>query len=127
SSNITGTYGLNWSGLSFQQGGQFIDEEDLVGQATVSSLTLKGAADIFQFTNGVPQPDNIVGGSITIGGDGAGDDTKRNTMAVTLTKNGGTANVNFDVYFVNPQLAFFQAHGSQSPTRILAGILKTQQ
>jgi hypothetical protein len=127
SSNITGTYGLNWSGLSFQQGGQFIDEEDLVGQATVSSLTLKGAADIFQFTNGAPQPDNIVGGSITIGGDGAGDDTKRNTMAVTLTKNGGTANVNFDVYFVNPQLAFFQAHGSQSPTRILAGILKTQQ
>jgi hypothetical protein len=127
SSNITGTYGLNWSGLSFQQGGQFIDEEDLVGQATVSSLSLKGAADIFQFTNGGPQPDNIVGGSITIGGHGTGDDAMRNTMAVILTKNGGTANVNFDVYFVNPQLAFFQAHGGQSPTRILAGILKMQQ
>jgi hypothetical protein len=127
SSNITGTYGLNWSGLSFQQGGQFIDEEDLVGQVTVSSLSLKGAADIFQFTNGAPQPDNIVGGSITIGGDGAGDDSKRSTIAVTLTKNGGTANVNFDVYFVNPQLVFFQAHGSQSPIRILAGILKMQQ
>ncbi len=127
SSNISGTYALNWSGLSVQQGGSFPtqDEEDLVGQVTVSSLALAGAADIFQFTNGIPQIDNKVGGSIAINGNGTGDDTKRSTMAVKLTKNGATATVNFVVYFVNPQLAFF-ANTSTSSTRIVVGILKAQ-
>jgi hypothetical protein len=127
SSSIAGTYALNWSGLSIQQGGSFPtqDEEDLVGQATVSNLTLKGAADIFQFTNGFPQPDNTVGGSMVIKGDGTGSDGNRNTMSVTLTKNAATATVNFVVYFVNPQLAFF-ANTSTSNTRIVAGILKAQ-
>src|SRR5260370_41147773 len=51
SSNIAGTYALNWSGLSLQSNGVFAsqDEEDLVGQVTVSSLNFAGAADIFQF------------------------------------------------------------------------------
>jgi hypothetical protein len=128
SSNITGTYALNWSGLSIQQGGSFPtqDEEDLVGQATIASLGLTGAADIFQFTNGAPQPDNIVGGSIVINGDGTGGDSKRSTMVVKLTKNGASTNVNVVVYFVNPQLALF-ANSKMSNTRIVAGILKFQQ
>jgi hypothetical protein len=128
SSNITGTYAFNWSGLSIQQGGSFPtqDEEDLVGQATISSLALTGAADIFQFTNGAPQTDNLVAGSIVINGDGTGGDAMRSTMQVKLTKNGGTATVNFVVYFVNPQLALF-ANTSTSNTRIVAGILKFQQ
>jgi hypothetical protein len=126
--NITGTYAYNWSGLSIQQGGSFPtqDEEDLVGQATISSLALKGAADIFQFTNGAPQPDNAVSGTITIGGSGAGDDGKRSTMVFTLTKNGQSTTVNLVVYFVNPQLALF-TNTSTSKTRIVAGILKFQQ
>jgi hypothetical protein len=128
STNITGTYALNWSGLSIQQGGSFPtqDEEDLVGQATISSLALTGAADIFQFTNGAPQPDNIVGGSIVINGDGTGGDSKRSTMLVRLTKNGASTNVNLVVYFVSPRLALF-ANTSTSNTRIVAGILKFQQ
>jgi hypothetical protein len=123
SSNITGTYALNWSGLSFQQNGQFIDEEDLVGQATVSNSALSGAADIFQFTAVVPLPNLAVGGSIAINGHGTGDDSMRNTMGVKLS---GANTINFDVYFVSPQLAFIASHGNQSPTRILAGILKLQ-
>jgi hypothetical protein len=129
STNIAGTYAMNWSGLSIQQGGSFPtqDEEDLLAQATVSSLALSGAGDIFQFTNPVPQIDNIVSGSIAFnGGDGTGVDGKRSTMLVNLTKNGATAPVNFVVYFVNPQLAFF-ANTSTSSTRIVAGILKAQQ
>jgi hypothetical protein len=127
SSNITGDYAMNWSGLSIQQGGSFPtqDEEDLVGHASVKSLGLTGAADIFQFTNGAPQIDNLVGGSIVINGDGTGGDSKRSTMAVKLTKNGASTTVNFVVYYVNPQLAFF-ANTSTSNTRLVAGILQAQ-
>jgi hypothetical protein len=126
SSNITGTYALNWSGVSLQSG--VADEEDLVGQATVSSLALSGAADIFQFQNlNGPQIDNSLTGSIVFnGGDGTGGDGKRTTMVVNLMKNGKTTTVNFVVYFINPQLALF-ANTSTSSTRIVAGVLETQQ
>jgi hypothetical protein len=126
--NIAGTYGINWSGLSIQNGGGFAvaDEEDLVGQATISSLSLKGAADIFQFQKGAPQVDNAVSGAITISGDGTGGDGKtvRNTMTVTLTK-GSPANVDFVVYFASPQVAFIASNGQTN--RIVAGILQAQQ
>jgi hypothetical protein len=127
-SNIAGTYAMNWSGLSVQNSIQ--EEEDLVGQATIASLGLAGTADIFQFNsvfhNGTgPQTGNVVSGAITIGGDGTGGDTNRNTMAVTLTKN-GSATVNFVVYFVNPQLAFF-ANSKSTSSDVVAGILQMQQ
>jgi hypothetical protein len=125
SSNITGTYALNWTGLSLQAG--VADEEDVVGQVTASNLALTGAADIFQFQNvNGPQTDNAVTGSILFnGGDGTGGDGKRSTMAVTLTKNGQATTVNFVVYFINPQLALF-ANTSTSSTRIVAGALELQ-
>ena len=125
-SNITGTYAFNWSGLSVQNGGSFAvqDEEDLVAQATVSSLTLAGAADIFQFQNGIPVPDLVVSGSITPGGDGTGSGGQRNTMSVKLAQSSSTT-VNFVVYFANPQLAFFA--NNQGTTRVVVGILKAQQ
>ncbi len=126
SSNVTGTYAFNWSGLSIQNGGSFAvqDEEDLVGQASVSNLSLSGAADIFQFQSAVGPKTNLgVGGSITIRGDGTGGDGQRSTISVNLT---GANPINFVVYFVNPQLAFF-ANTSTSSTRIVVGILKAQQ
>jgi hypothetical protein len=129
SSNITGTYAMNWSGLSIQAG--VADEEDLVSQTTVSNLALSGAADIFEFqsvflNNTGAQTDNAVTGSILLnGGNGTGTDAKRTTMAVTLTKNGQATTVNFVVYFVSPQLAYF-ANTSTSSTRIVAGVLEAQ-
>ena len=126
SSNVTGTYAFNWSGLSIQNGGSFAvqDEEDLVGQASVSNLSLSGAADIFQFQSVVGPKTNLgVSGSITIRGDGTGGDGQRSTITVNLT---GANPINFVVYFVNPQLAFF-ANTSTSSTRIVVGILKAQQ
>ncbi len=126
SSNVNGTYAFNWSGLSIQNGGSFAvqDEEDLVGQASVSNLNLSGAADIFQFQSAVGPKANLgVGGSITIRGDGTGGDGQRSTISVNLT---GANPINFVVYFVNPQLAFF-ANTSTSSTRIVVGILKAQQ
>ncbi len=128
SSNITGTYALNWSGLSLQNSGSFNvqDEEDLLSEVNVTSLSLKGAADIFQFQSGVPVFDLVTSGSISIAGDGTSSTgaSSRNTMSVTLTKSNSTT-VNFVVYFVNPQLAFFT--NNQNMNRIVAGVLKTQQ
>ncbi len=128
SSNITGTYALSWSGLSVQNGGGFSvqDEEDLVGQVTVTSLNLNGAADIFQFQSGLPVFDLVASGSISISGDGASStgSSSRNTMTVKLVKSNSTT-VNFVVYFVNPQLAFFM--NNQDANRTVAGILQTQQ
>jgi hypothetical protein len=127
SSNISGTYAVNWSGLSLQNGGGFAlqDEEDLVGQIAVSSLKLSGATDIFQFQSGVPVFDLVTSGSISIAGDGTSSGSaNRNTMSVKLVKS-NTTTVNFVVYFVNPQLAFFA--NNQDPNRTVAGILKAQQ
>ncbi len=127
SSNITGTYALNWSGLSLQNNGSFSvhDEEDLLSQVVVTSLGLSGAADIFQFQNGVPVFDLVTSGAITISGDGTSSTaSNRNTMSVKLVKSNSTT-VNFVVYFVNPQLAFFA--NNQDSHRTVAGILKAQQ
>jgi hypothetical protein len=128
STNIAGTYAFNWSGLSLQNGGSFAvqDEEDIVGQATVSSLSLSGAADIFQFQSGVPVFDLVASGAISIGGDGTSStgSSSRNTMSVKLVKSNSTT-INFVVYLVNPQLAFFA--NNQDSNRIVAGIIKAQQ
>jgi len=127
SSNISGTYAINWSGLSVQNNGSFAtqDEEDLVGQVAVSNLNLNGAADIFQFQNGVPVFDLVASGSISIAGDGASSSSpNRNAMSFQIVKS-NTRTDNFVVYFVNPQLAFFT--NNQNSNRVLAGILKAQQ
>jgi hypothetical protein len=127
SGNISGTYALNWSGLSLQNSGSFSvqDEEDLLSQVTVSSLSLSGAADIFQFQDGVPVFDLVTSGSIGISGDGTSSTaSNRNTMSVKLVKSNSTT-VNFVVYFVSPQLAFFA--NNQDSHRTVAGVLKLQQ
>ncbi|HKV63000.1 MAG TPA: hypothetical protein VJO16_13875 [Candidatus Acidoferrum sp.] len=127
-SNISGTYALSWSGLSLQNGGGFSvqDEEDLLGQVTVSSLNLTGAADIFQFQNVVPVFDLVTSGSVNIQGDGTSStgSSSRNTMSVKLVKS-NTTTVNFVVYFVSPQLAFFM--NNQDQNRTVAGALQIQQ
>jgi hypothetical protein len=127
--NITGTYALNWSGLVVA-GGSFPieDEEDLVAQATVSTTTLSGTDDIFQFTSSTltPQTDLALGGSVKIGGDGTGGDGNRTTMRVIYNRSSG-ATVDCVVYFVSPQLAFFANNLNTGTQRVIAGVLKAQQ
>jgi hypothetical protein len=125
SSSVSGTYALNWSGLSVQQGGSFAiqDEEDLLAQARITSLTLSGTADIFQFTNGFPRTDFGLGGTITLGGDGTGSGGMRNTMAINLN---GASGIGFVVYFASPDLALFANSNNGGTQRIVAGILKAQ-
>jgi len=124
SSNISGSYALNWSGIVTSNGNQ--DEEDLVSQVTATNLSLSGTSDIFQFTttNLTPQFDIGTNGQISFnGGDGTGDDGKRVSMTVNLSN---TSPINMVVYIVSPQLAFFQSANNNVP-RIVAGILKGQR
>ena len=126
SSNITGPYAMNWSGL-VTSGGQFAntDEEDLLAQETSTSLNLTGTYDLFQFT-GLSLGTNLGStGSINFnGGDGSGGDGKSPTMNVNLSN---ASAIHMVVYFVNPQLAFFANRDNNGASRIVAGILKAQQ
>lgn len=126
SSNITGPYAMNWSGL-VTSGGAFAnqDEEDLLAQQTVTSLNLSGTYDLFQFTGLTLGTGLGSTGSINFnGGDGSGGDGKSATMNVNLSN---ASPIHMVVYFVNPQLAFFANRDNNGAQRIVAGILKAQQ
>ena len=126
SSNITGPYAMNWSGL-VTSGGSFAnqDEEDLLAQETIKSLNLSGTYDLFQFTGLTLDTDRGSSGSINFnGGDGTGGDGKSATMDVNLSN---ASPIHMVLYFVNPQLAFFANRDNNGALRIVAGILKGQQ
>jgi len=125
SSNVTGPYAMNWSGLVTSN--NFQDEEDLLAEVTLTSLNLSGTADFFQFTSSTLTPlfDLGVGGSITIAGDGTSSASgQQNSMTVNLSN---TAPIHMVIYMVNPQLAFFANRDNNGALRIVAGILKAQQ
>lgn len=125
SSNITGPYAMNWSGLE-TSGGSFAntDEEDLLAQETITNLNLSGTYDLFQFTSLLLGTDLGSTGSITFNGDGTGGDGKNTTMTVNLSS---ASPIHMVVYFVNPQLAFFANRDNNGAQRIVAGILQAQQ
>ena len=128
SSNISGTYALSWSGQSSPQNNFAIDEEDFLAQATVSSLALTGAGDLFQFSSGQLQTDVVAAGPIVISGDGTGStSTTRNTLTLKLTSS-KSETLDFVVYFVSPQVAFFaDKDNNQGTNRIVAGVMNVQQ
>ena len=125
STNVSGPYAMNWSGL-VTSGGSFAnqDEEDLLAQETFKSLNLSGTYDLFQFTGLSLGTDLGSTGSITFNGDGTGGDGKSTTMNINLSN---AAPIHMVVYFVNPQLAFFANRDNNGALRIVAGILKAQQ
>lgn len=121
SSNISGPYAMSWSGL-VTSGGSFgsQDEEDFLGQVSISNLSLSGTSDIFQFT-GVTLNTNIgTSGQIAMNGDGTGN----NTMNVSLSQ---VTPIHMVVYIVSPQLAFFANRDNNGAMRIVAGVLEAQQ
>jgi hypothetical protein len=128
SSNISGTYAMNWSGLVTANGTiSNTDEEDMLGQVTISNLSLSGTSDVFQFTSLTLTPHLDIGtaGSLNFnGGDGTGDDGQRVGMNVNLS---GDKPIDIVVYVVNPGLAFFANRDNSGTQRIVAGVLKVQQ
>jgi hypothetical protein len=96
------------------------DEEDFLGQVSISNLNLSGTSDIFQFT-GVTLNTNIgTSGQIAMNGDG----TSNNTMNVSLSQ---VTPIHMVVYIVSPQLAFFANRDNNGAMRIVAGVLEVQQ
>jgi hypothetical protein len=122
SSSVTGPYAYNWSGQTLQNN-NVLDEEDCLGQATITSLNLSGAADLFEFQVALATDQNAKGPINFNGGDGTTDDGKRPTMQLTI---GGNPAISFVLYFVNPQLAFF-SNNTAPMQRISAGLIKLQQ
>lgn len=125
-SNVTGTYAFNWSGLSAQQGSPSADqEEDCLGQATASNLSLSGAGDLYEFSifTAVPDLALLSDSAIAIKGNGTTSDGNRSTMTIHLATN---SPITFVVYFVSPQRAFF-VNNSNYLGRVAAGVLKVQQ
>jgi hypothetical protein len=121
SSNISGTYALNWSGLSLQNG--FFDAEDAIGQVTISGLSLNGASDVNSFGTGTLVSDAVTTGTMVLRGDGTGSDAGRNSIApLTLTKSGSTK-VNFLVYVVSPNRMLI---ATTDTNRIVIGTLVAQ-
>jgi hypothetical protein len=125
SSNVSGNYAMNWSGLETTGGTGVQGEEDLLSQVAISNLSLSGTSDIFQFSSLTLFTDKGTGGQINFnGGDGAGDDGKRVDMNVNLSN---TSQIDMVVYIISPQLAFFANRDNNGALRIVAGILKAQQ
>jgi hypothetical protein len=127
-SNISGTYAMNWSGLVTAGGNiSSTDEEDLLGQVKISSLSLSGTSDMFQFTSPTLTPylDIGTGGAVNLnGGDGTNGDMHPVDMDVNLS---GITPIHMVVYIVNPQLAFFANRDNSGTPRIVAGVLQAQQ
>jgi len=128
SNNISGTYAINWSGLVTANGNiSSTDEEDMLGQLTIKSLSLSGTSDMFQFTSPTLTPILNIGTAGTInfnGGDGTGDDGNRVYMNVDLSN---IQPIDMVVYVVNPQLAFFANRDNSGTQRIVAGVFEAQQ
>lgn len=126
SSNITGSYAINWSGIVATNGAQ--NEEDILGQVKVSNLSLSGTSDSFQFTSNVLQPAQNIGtaGTITFlnGADGTGGDGHRVNLDVNLHS---PTPVDFVVYIVSPQFAFIANRDNNGAGRIVAGVIEAEQ
>jgi hypothetical protein len=123
STNISGTYALNWSGIAVQAG--IFDEEDVVGQVALSSLSVKGASDINSFGTFSVVPDAVTSGTLVLQGDGTGSATSQNRNKIaplTLAKSGST-NVNFLVYIVSPNTMFI---ATTDTDRVVIGTLVMQ-
>jgi len=120
-SNVSGPFGFNWSGQSIQTSSKVEDEEDIIGQVGVSSLSLTGVADINEFSGGVI-PNAVASGTLTLAGDGTGGDGKRSAMTVTL-KSTSSTNINFVPYVVSPGLILF---ASTDNNRVVIGTLQSQ-
>jgi hypothetical protein len=119
---------MNWSGLVTAGGNiSSTDEEDLLGQVKISSLSLSGTSDMFQFTSPTLTPylDIGTGGAVNLnGGDGTNGDMHPVDMDVNLS---GITPIHMVVYIVNPQLAFFANRDNSGTPRIVAGVLQAQQ
>jgi hypothetical protein len=117
-SSLAGKYAINWSGLSSTN--VTSDEEDLVGQFTLSSASLTGAVDFNEFASGKQFTDVALTGTLKL----SADPTGHNTFTVNLATNPANNGITFFAYVANNNTVLLM--GSQGSVRITGGVLTPQ-
>jgi hypothetical protein len=117
-SSLAGKYAINWSGLSSTN--VTSDEEDLVGQFTLSSASLTGTVDFNEFASGKQFTNVPLTGTLKL----SADPTGHNTFTVNLATNPVNNGITFFAYVANNNTVLLM--GSQGNVRITGGVLTLQ-
>jgi hypothetical protein len=117
-SSLAGNYALNWSGVTITNGNSS-GEEDVVGEATVSSSAgLTGTVDINEFSTDTQATGITLSGALTLG-TGA---TSRNALTINLATNPAGKVTAFAYIAANNNILILTTQS----TRIAAGVLTPQ-
>jgi hypothetical protein len=118
-SSLAGNYALNWSGVTITNGNSS-GEEDVVGEATVSSSAgLTGTVDINEFSTDTQATGITLSGSLTLG---TGGPTSRNALTINLATNPAGKVTAFAYIAANNNILILTTQS----TRIAAGVLTPQ-
>lgn len=118
-SSLAGNYALNWSGEASLNGGNFVGEEDLIGEATVSSgAALSGMVDINENAT-ITEVSNVpLTGTLTLGS----DPTSHNALTFNLETNPAGQVTAFAYVAANNNILFMTTESN----RIAAGVMTLQ-
>ncbi|MGC0774566.1 MAG: hypothetical protein WB543_16650, partial [Candidatus Acidiferrum sp.] len=116
-SSLGGTYALNWSGVTSTN--ISLDEEDVVGQTTLSSGSLTGTIDLNEFASGKEYTGVPLAGTLTLGSDPTG----HNSLTINLATNPANNGITSFAYVANNNTILLM--GTQG-VRITVGVLTPQ-
>ena len=116
-SSLGGTYALNWSGVTSTN--ISLDEEDVVGQTTLSSGSLTGTIDLNEFASGKEYTGVPLTGTLTLGSDPTG----HNSLTINLATNPANNGITSFAYVANNNTILLM--GTQG-VRITVGVLTPQ-
>jgi hypothetical protein len=118
-SSLAGNYALNWSGEASLNGGNAIGEEDVIGEATVSSGTaLSGIVDINEDATFTEASNVSLTGTLTL----SSDPTSHNALTFNLQTNPAGQVTTFAYIAANNNILFMTTESN----RIAAGVMTLQ-
>jgi hypothetical protein len=115
--SLAGNYAVSWSGVSSTN--VTADEEDLVGQAALSSGSLTGTIDLNEFASGKQYTGVSATGTLNL----SADPTQHNALTFNLATNPPNNGITSFGYVANNNTVLFM--GTQS-VRITAGVMTPQ-
>lgn len=118
-SSLAGNYAISWSGVTITNGGNTIGEEDLAGEATVSSGNMIGNVDFNEFSSGFQFNQIGLTGTLELGA----DPTSHNTLTFNLATNPPNDGIKGFAYIANNNTVLFM---TTQNVRIAAGVMTPQ-
>lgn len=118
-SSLAGNYGISWSGVTIANGGNSVGEEDLAGEATMSSGNLSGNVDFNEFSTGFQFSQVGLSGTLAL----SQDPTSHNTLTFNLATNPANDGIKAFAYIANNNQILFM---TTQNVRIAAGVLSPQ-